>query len=367
MNPPLCIGLMSGTSLDGVDAALADFSGAAPRTLATHFAPFDSDLRAELLALQSPAENELERAALAANRLMRAYAAAVTVVLDQAGFEPESISALGAHGQTVRHRPELGYTLQLNNPALLAELTGIPVVADFRARDVAAGGQGAPLVPAFHRAAFGAPGQSRVIVNIGGIGNITVLQADDSVLGFDTGPGNVLMDLWINRHHGKAHDAAGAWAASGKVQAALLTQMLAEPYFALPSPKSTGRDLFNAGWLARHDSDHPAADVQATLCELTASTIVAAIRGQLNGHAQDTLDVFVCGGGVHNATLQLRLAALAPQWRWQSTAALGVAPDWVEAMAFAWLAHQTLAGAPGNLASVTGAAGARVLGAVYPR
>jgi anhydro-N-acetylmuramic acid kinase len=371
MSAQLCIGLMSGTSLDGVDAALADFAGPAPRTLATHFAPFDSDLRAELLALQRPVENELERAALAANQLVRAYAAAVTAVLNLADLKPEDISALGAHGQTVRHRPDLGYTLQLNNPALLAELTGIPVVADFRARDVAAGGQGAPLVPAFHRAVFGDPGHIRVIVNIGGIGNITVLNADGSVLGFDTGPGNVLMDLWIGRHHGKAHDAEGAWAASGQVQAALLAQMLAEPYFALPSPKSTGRDLFNPEWLARFGSDHPPADVQATLCELTATTIVDAIRRQLSGqprgHAADTLDVFVCGGGAHNPTLQQPLAALGTGWRWQSTDSLGVAPHRVEAMAFAWLAHRTLAQAPGNLASVTGAAGPRVLGAVYPR
>ncbi|HEY4375251.1 MAG TPA: anhydro-N-acetylmuramic acid kinase [Burkholderiales bacterium] len=367
MSTQYCIGLMSGTSLDGVDAALADFTAGSPRTVATHFAPFDSDLRAELLALQRPVENELERAALAANRLMRAYAAGVTAVLGKANVDAGEIRAVGAHGQTVRHRPDLGYTLQLNNPALLAELTGIAVVADFRARDVAAGGQGAPLVPAFHRAVFGIPGRLRVIVNIGGIGNITVLNADDRVLGFDTGPGNVLMDLWIARHQGRAHDAEGAWAASGRVQAALLAQMLTEPYFGLPSPKSTGRDLFNAEWLARFAGDHAAADMQATLCELTATTIVDAIRRQLGGHAGDAVEVFVCGGGAHNTTLRGRLAALGAGWRWAATDALGVAPDWVEAMAFAWLAHQTLANAPGNLASVTGAAGPRVLGALYPR
>jgi len=355
---------MSGTSLDGVDAALADFSAGQPRTLATHFAPFDADLRAELLALQSPADNELERAALAANRLVRAYAHAVAAVLAEADVEPQAVRALGAHGQTIRHRPELGFTLQLNNPALLAELTGCAVVADFRARDIAAGGQGAPLVPAFHQAVFGAPGQTRVIVNIGGIANLTLLDADGGILGFDTGPGNVLMDLWIGRHQGKTHDAGGAWAAGGQVLPALLAQWLADPYFALPPPKSTGRDLFNPAWLARHTAAHAPADVQATLCELTAGSIVEAIRRQV-GNAP--ADIFVCGGGVHNATLQARLASLSPQWRWQSTAALGVAPDWVEALAFAWLAHQTLSAAPGNLASVTGAAGSRVLGAVYPR
>jgi len=360
---------MSGTSLDGVDAALADFAGPAPRTLATHFSPFEADLRAELLALQSPVENELERAAFAANRLVRAYAAAAAEVLRAAGLKPEAIRALGAHGQTIRHRPELGYTLQLNNPALLAELTGIAVAADFRARDVAAGGQGAPLVPAFHRAVFGAPGQTRVIVNIGGIGNITLLAADGSVLGFDTGPGNVLMDLWIAQNQGKTFDEQGAWAATGRVLPDLLARLLAEPYLALPPPKSTGRDLFNPAWLAAHvqaaptDTNSP-ADVQATLCEYTAATIVDAIARQ---SAAGLLDVFVCGGGAHNATLMARLAARAPQWRWQSTAALGVAPDWVEALAFAWLAHRLLENTPGNLASVTGAQGPRVLGALYPR
>jgi anhydro-N-acetylmuramic acid kinase len=362
---------MSGTSLDGVDAALADFSGPAPRTLATHFSPFEADLRAELLALQSPAENELERAALAANRLVRAYAAAAAEILRAAGLKPDAIRALGAHGQTIRHRPELGFTLQLNNPALLAELTGIVVAADFRSRDVAAGGQGAPLVPAFHQAVFGTPGQTRVIVNIGGIGNITLLQADGAVLGFDTGPGNVLMDLWIGRHQGKTFDELGAWAATGQVLPDLLARLLAEPYLALPPPKSTGRDLFNPDWLARQLAPFSAgdpADVQATLCEYTAATIAQAIGRQLGaGAGVQPLAVFVCGGGAHNAQLQSRLAALGPAWRWQSTAALGVDPDWVEALAFAWLAHRCIDGAPGNLASVTGAAGARVLGALYPR
>jgi anhydro-N-acetylmuramic acid kinase len=363
----LYIGLMSGTSLDGVDAALADFSGPAPKTLATHFAPFEPDLRAELLALQSPVENELERAALAANRLVRAYAQAARAVLQTAARRPEEIRALGAHGQTIRHRPELGYTTQLNNPALLAELTGIAVAADFRSRDVAAGGQGAPLVPAFHQAVFGAPGQARVIVNIGGIGNITLLRADGGVLGFDTGPGNVLMDLWIGRRQGKTHDDAGAWAAAGLVIPDLLARLLAEPYLALPPPKSTGRDLFNPGWLDRQlagfETQAP-ADVQATLCEYSAATIVEAIGRQAG---EGPLDVFVCGGGAHNICLQARLAALAPRWRWQPTSALGVDPDWVEALAFAWLAHRLVEGGPGNLASVTGAAGARVLGALYPR
>jgi len=364
VNSTLYIGLMSGTSLDGVDCALADFSGSAPKTVATHFAPFDAPLRAELLALQAKTDNELERAALAANHLVRAYAGAVAAVLGQAGVESTAIRSIGAHGQTVRHRPEAGFTLQLNNPSLLAELTGIPVVADFRARDIAAGGQGAPMVPAFHRAVFGAAGRARVIVNIGGIANLTVLAADGSVLGFDTGPGNVLMDLWTHRHQGATHDAGGAWAASGRVLPDLLARLRAEPYLALKPPKSTGRDLFNPDWLARQTNGAAApADVQATLCEFTAATIVDAIHMQM-GDAP--VEIFVCGGGVHNATLQARLRALSAPWSWRGTDALGVDPDWVEAMAFAWLAHQTMEGRPGNIASVTGARGPRVLGAMYP-
>jgi len=355
---------MSGTSLDGVDCALADFSGPSPRTVATHFAPFEPALRAELLALQGKTDNELERAALAANGLVRAYAAAAAEVLRNTGVAANQVRAIGAHGQTIRHRPELGYTLQLNNPALLAELTGITVVADFRARDVAAGGQGAPLAPTFHHAVFGAPGKTRVIVNIGGIGNITLLGPDGGALGFDTGPGNVLMDLWIARHQGKSHDADGAWAAAGRVLPDLLARLLAEPYLALPPPKSTGRDLFTADWLDSHCAQLPPADVQATLCEFTAATIVDAIRTQVGDAATD---IFVCGGGGHNTHLQSRLRALGATWTWQATDALGVAADWVEAMAFAWLAQRALDNQPGNIASVTGAAGPRVLGAIYPR
>lgn len=365
MTSSLYIGLMSGTSLDGVDCALADFGGAAPRTLATHFAPFEPGLRAELLALQAKSDNELDRAALAANALARAYAGAVAKVLEQSGTDAGAVRAIGAHGQTIRHRPEAGYTLQLNSPALLAELTGIAVVADFRARDVAAGGQGAPLVPAFHQAVFATAGKTRVIVNIGGIGNITLLAADGKVLGFDTGPGNVLMDLWAQRYLHKPQDSGGAWAASGRVLPDLLARLLAEPYLKLPPPKSTGRDLFHTAWLDAHVGVGPAPqDVQATLCEFTAATITQAIRGQVGDAA---IEVFVCGGGVHNASLQKRLRALSPGWAWQATDALGVAADWVEALAFAWLARQTLENAPGNIPSVTGARGARVLGAVYPR
>ena len=392
---------MSGTSLDGIDAALVDFATAAPdtpasrssqtyqtplkpQTLATHYVPFDAPLRAELLALQAANGNEIERGALAANQLARAYAAAVRALLASAQVNAAEVEAIGAHGQTVRHRPEQGFTIQLNNPALLSELTGITVVADFRSRDIAAGGQGAPLVPAFHQAVFGVPGRGpcavpggsgdgtpegavgadRVIVNIGGIANLTHLPQTGPVTGFDTGPGNALMDLWTQRHLNQAYDAGGVWAATGCVLPALLERFLAEPYFRQAPPKSTGRDLFHAAWLEqRLAGSEAAADVQATLCELTARSIadaVNALAGSSNAEA------FVCGGGAHNAHLIGRLRAAAPRYAWQSTAPLGVPADWVEAVAFAWLAYQLIERKPASLAQVTGASGTRLLGAIYP-
>ena len=277
----LYIGLMSGTSLDGVDGVLADFADdGAIRTIGAAFIPFDAALRADLMALQASGVNEIEREAIAANRIAAAYAACAAQLLPGAAGP---VRAIAAHGQTVRHRPELGFTRQTINAALLAELTGIDVVADFRSRDVAAGGQGAPLVPAYHAAQFGQPGQTRVVVNIGGIGNISVLHADGCVTGFDTGPGNVLMDGWIARHQGKEYDADGAWAASGTADPALLAALLEEPYFALPAPKSTGRDLFHMDWLdamLARCAALPAADVQATLTQLTAVSIARAIAGE---------------------------------------------------------------------------------------
>jgi len=358
----LFIGLMSGTSLDGVDGVLADFSNGAIQTLAAAFTPFPPGLRAELMALQSASPNELEREALAANGLALVYAECVRALLPSS---PGPVTAVAAHGQTIRHRPELGFTRQTNNPALLAELTGLDVIADFRSRDVAAGGQGAPLVPAFHQAAFGTPGTARVVVNIGGIANISVLHADGRVSGFDTGPGNVLMDLWIGRHRGQDYDADGAWAASGTVNQALLATLLDEPYFRQPAPKSTGRDLFHQQWLddrlARHRGLAP-ADVQATLLHLSASTIAHAILGQ--GVTPDA--VYVCGGGAYNSTLLRCIGAELGGVAVESTAALGVAPNRVEALAFAWLGWRCLNRAPGNLPAVTGARGLRVLGALYP-
>ncbi|MFC5476514.1 anhydro-N-acetylmuramic acid kinase [Paraherbaspirillum soli] len=375
----LFIGLMSGTSLDGVDGVIAAFpSGPAQHpvtTVASAYVPFSASLRNELMALQSAGQNEIEREALVANTLASHYAACIERLLADAGLRPDQVRAIGVHGQTIRHRPELGFTRQANNPALLAELTGIDVIADFRSRDIAAGGQGAPLVPAFHQAVFADPDQTRVVVNIGGIANISVLhsqsQLDASrhIVGFDTGPGNVLMDLWIKRHQGKDYDENGAWAASGSPAPALLEALRNEVYFALPAPKSTGRDLFHDSWLAAKLDHFPqvaAADVQATLAVLTASTIADAIAQ----HAADVKTVHVCGGGAYNPYLMQQLAHALQRHHLvttvQSTEALGIAPNHVEAVAFAWLAQRFDQRLPGNLPLVTGASGLRILGALYP-
>lgn len=365
MASTLYIGLMSGTSLDGVDGVLADFSGRGMRTLDAAFTPFPADLRAELMALQAASANELEREALAANRLARCYAECTRTL---AAAAPGPVRAVAVHGQTIRHRPELGFTRQTNNPALLAELCGIDVIADFRSRDVAAGGQGAPLVPAFHEARFGKRGQVRVVVNIGGIGNISLLHGDGRVHGYDTGPGNVLMDLWIARHRGQAYDQDGAWAATGTVNGPLLDLLLDEPYFRQPPPKSTGRDLFHAQWLDGKLAQRPGldpADVQATLTRLTAVSIARAIQAETA--ARPAQAVYVCGGGAYNAVLLRDIAAaLGGNIPVTSTETLGVAPNRVEALAFAWLGYRFLRRQPGNLPAVTGATGPRILGALYP-
>ena len=359
----LFIGLMSGTSLDGVDAALVEFGPVKPVLVGTAYLPFPKDLKSELHALQSPGPNELDRSARSANALSRLYAEAVSVLLKKAGVAPAAVRACGCHGQTVRHRPEIGYTLQICNPALLVELTGIIAVADFRSRDIAAGGQGAPLVPAFHAAAFRDDGRHRVIANIGGIANLSDLPAQGKVTGFDTGPGNVLIDLWISRHQGVDHDSDGAWARGGKVLADVLAQMLAEPYFAKRPPKSCGRDLFNEYWLEQFALERaPAQDVQATLAELSARSIAAAV----DLHCPGADELYVCGGGAHNLDLLQRLRISLPRHHVDTTAALGIDPDWVEAIAFAWLARQALLGLDANLPAVTGASGPRILGAIYP-
>lgn len=358
--PSFFIGLMSGTSLDGVDGILTAFDDVQHAA----YVPFPASLRQELLALQSASDNEIHREALAANQLVLLYAECVQQLLKASGIPAADVRAIAAHGQTIRHLPASGYTRQINNPALLAELSGIDVIADFRSRDIAAGGQGAPLVPAFHQAVFGSTTQTRVVANIGGISNISILKPHGEVSGFDTGPGNLLIDGWISQHTGAAYDEDGRWAASGSVSQALLTAMLAEPFLALLPPKSTGRDLFHAQWLATKLRAFPslnAQDVQATLAAFTAQSLADAIRL----HAPDATGLYVCGGGALNGHLMATLAKILPM-PVESTAALGVSPNHVEALAFAWLAARFCERLPGNLPAVTGARGSRVLGALYP-
>ncbi|HEY8049477.1 MAG TPA: anhydro-N-acetylmuramic acid kinase [Ramlibacter sp.] len=362
MAQELYIGLMSGTSLDGVDGVLADFGDGRLQVIAHDSAPFAAGLRAELLALNTPGENELHRAALAANALMRVYAQ-VAARLKQAA--QGKVTAIGAHGQTVRHRPQefdaTGYTIQLCNGALLAELTGVDVACDFRSRDVAAGGQGAPLAPFFHRAMFAKQGETIGVLNIGGISNLTVLGADGTQLGFDCGPGNGLMDAWCARHLGQPFDEEGKWAASGRVDPLLLKKLLSDPYFARQPPKSTGRDLFNAQWLQQQGvAALKAEDAQATLAELTAT----ACANDAKPHGLKRL--VVCGGGALNTHLTNRLRALLPGVDVIASSEAGLPPLQVEATAFAWLARKCMLREPLQLKSTTGARGARVLGCVYP-
>ena len=366
------IGLMSGTSLDGVDGVVIDVSETDIAVLGHAVAPLPATLKDELLALNQPGPNELHRAALAANALMRVYSKVVSQLLSGSFLTSLQITAIGAHGQTIRHQPQMhdgtGYTLQLANPALLAELTGIDVVADFRSRDVAAGGQGAPLVPLFHQSVFGKSGQTIAVLNLGGIANLTVVgpALADDLLGFDCGPGNVLMDAWCLRHRAEPFDANGDWAATGQVQPNLLAALLAEPFFALPAPKSTGRDLFNPHWLAskldQFDSFFTPVDVAATLAELTANACAACIVR----YASDSNVLIVCGGGTFNAHMMQRLQALLPSQVVTSSQAHGMPALQVEAAAFAWLAHKAVRREALCLQSITGSQGARVLGAIYP-
>lgn len=374
MSSDCFIGLMSGTSMDGADGVLVDFSGPQPVVHAAAHTPFPDTLREAFGALQQPGDDEIHREAVAANGLARVYAECVAELLRLADTEPAHVTAIGAHGQTIRHRPGLydgiGYTRQTQHPALLAELTDIDVIADFRSRDIAAGGQGAPLVPAVHAALFGARDETRVICNIGGISNISIVPAAHSgrpVTGFDCGPGNALLDDWILRHRGLPFDDRGAWGASGHVDAVLLAQLLVEPYFRAAPPKSTGRDLFHPGWLQgvlNSLAKQPAAaDVQATLATLTAT----AIARDVQAHAPSAHRLIVCGGGARNDYVMATLARLLPGITVQTTEDFGVPVSQVEAIAFAWLARQCVRRAPGNVPTVTGAAGPRVLGAIYPR
>jgi anhydro-N-acetylmuramic acid kinase len=372
----LYIGLMSGTSLDGVDGVLIELNHLDDpsqwRAIGHRHQQFPSSLTSTMLSLNTSGGDELHRAGLAGNALAELYAAVVNELLKDAGLVPGAIRAIGAHGQTVRHRPGafdgVGYTVQINNPARLAELTGIDIVADFRNRDVAAGGQGAPLVPAFHRAAFGRADETVVVLNLGGISNISVLEASGSTIGFDCGPGNVLMDMWCGRHLGQPYDAGGSWAASGHVNEPLLASLQTEPYFDAPAPKSTGRDLFNATWLDRHLSGVAPAgaiapeDVQATLAQLTAWACAQGIHSD----AGDADTVLVCGGGARNDWLMSLLQKAMPGAGVTTTLARGVSPETVEAAAFAWLAKAWIDRRPANVPAVTGAVGPRMLGALYP-
>lgn len=360
----LYLGVMSGTSLDGLDIALIE-QHTQPRLLACLYIPMPPSLRSDLLSLCTSGVDELARASLAENQWVELAAQGIQRLLAEQKLDAADIRAIGSHGQTVRHEPLRGFTVQIGNPALLAELTGITVIGDFRRRDVAAGGQGAPLVPAFHQSLFSELGQLRAVLNVGGFSNLSLLHADGSVSGFDCGPGNVLLDAWIDRQRGDAFDADGDWAASGTLDGALLDRLLANEFFQARGPKSTGRELFNLPWLEGHLAQHPAvaaADVQRTLLELTALSIVDSLRAA----QPHTHELLVCGGGAHNRALMQRLEQLLPGTTVASTEAYGVSPDWVEAMAFAWLAHCCLERIPGNRPEVTGARGLRVLGAIYP-
>ena len=378
MTPTFFIGLMSGTSLDGVDGIIANIDTAGRLKVVAHdFVSFDSAFRIELLSLNQSGPDELHRSALVGDAISRHYAEVVQRLLHQTSIHCEQVSAIGAHGQTVRHRPlefdadvarhqaAVGYTLQLINPALLAELTGIDVVADFRSRDLAAGGQGAPLVPAFHQGVFAQPGRSVAVLNIGGISNLSVLHSQGDVLGWDCGPGNALMDHWCAMHTGAPFDRDGAWAAGGRVVPELLDKLMDEDFLHRAPPKSTGRDLFNSSWLQTRlpKATLAAQDVQATLTEFTA---LACAKDVLQ-HAANAQTLIVCGGGALNSHLMRRLAHHLPQLQVVSSDLQGLPPLQVEAAAFAWLAFKTVRRETSSLPSVTGAKGARVLGAIYPR
>ncbi len=362
----LFLGMISGTSADGIDVALVRFEG--ETTLLLHGAtyPYPTELRTLILDLsQASGQIKLDDFAALDQRIGTHFAEAALSSLAAAGVTAESVLALGSHGQTLRHRPHgpHPFTLQVGDASVIAERTGIRVVADFRRRDVAAGGQGAPLLPALHAALFADADSDVAVLNLGGIANLTLLPRAGGATGFDTGPANCLLDAWSMRHRGTAHDEGGTWAASGTVAPALLESMLAESFFALPAPRSTGRDRFHLGWLDRllPAGKFDPADVQATLLELTARTIAEALKSEL----PDAARVLACGGGVHNAALMRRLSTLVSPAALTTTDAYGLDPDFVEAAGFAWLARQTLLGRPGNVPAVTGARGARVLGAIH--
>lgn len=363
--PDLYLGLISGTSADGIDVALVAFEPTLQLVVGRTYA-WEPALRARLVELGQGGEaKSLDELGELDVRVAQCFADAALALIGEAGIDKTQVRALGSHGQTVRHRPEarFPFTWQMGDGNVIAERSGITTVADFRRRDVAAGGHGAPLMPAFHAAMLASSDEDRAVLNLGGIGNFTLLPRDGAVRGFDTGPANALLDAWCERHTGRGYDANGEFAASGQVDEALLVRLIEEPWFALPPPKSTGREQFHLSWVeTKLRGGEAAADVQATLLELSARTVADALRATQT----TTKRVLACGGGVHNAALMARIAANLPGVIVESTAIHGLAPDFVEAMGFAWLARETLHGRPGNLPSVSGARGPRVLGAVYP-
>ncbi len=355
--------------MDAIDAVCVDFDGQFPRLVATHGHPISADIRDSVLGITAGVPHDYHLVAVLDVRIGELFAEAALAVMEKAGAAPASIRAIGSHGQTVLHRPngDWPYTAQIGDPNIIAERTGITTVADFRRRDVAAGGQGAPLVPAFHQAVFWSSAVNRLVVNIGGMSNITVLSQDPSVpvVGFDTGPGNVLLDAWASVHRGAPLDEGGRWAAQGQIHLPLLQELLQDDYFSLPPPKSTGRERFNVSWLQEKLARLPVSvapeNIQRTLCELT----VTSLKHAITQYADPPREVLICGGGAHNPLIMAGLSQSLPGSPVYSTERYGLPPDWVEAVAFAWLAERTLAGLPGNLPSVTGARRSVVLGAVY--
>ncbi|MFT5594418.1 MAG: anhydro-N-acetylmuramic acid kinase [Oceanicoccus sp.] len=356
------IGQMSGTSLDGVDTVIIAINTDKIELIGSVHQSFPEPLKQRVTSLCQGTKDELDLAAKVSNQLSQLYAKGVVEVLRHTGIKPAQIKAIGCHGQTVRHMPP-HYTVQLINGALLAELTGIDVVCDFRSRDMAAGGQGAPLVPAFHQQVFQQADKDTVVVNVGGMANISFLPIHGDVGGFDTGPGNILMDAWCIKHKKGPYDSNGQWAQSGKVNTVLLAQLLDDPYFKMQAPKSTGREHFNLQWLTQFPIlDIPAQDVQATLLHLTSSSICQEIK-----RLTPSADVIICGGGAFNGQLLKALSHdLGSSFHICRSVKLGIDPQWVEAMAFAWLGQQNILRFAGNVAGVTGAKGPRILGALYP-
>jgi anhydro-N-acetylmuramic acid kinase len=371
-NRALYIGLMSGTSMDGIDAAIIECGEGKTHLVASHEQAIPADIRSEIAQISNSGENEIERMGQLDRNLGELFARTVLQLLESADINARQITAIGSHGQTIRHRPpsaadtgERSFTLQIGDPNTIAEKTGITTVADFRRRDIAAGGEGAPLAPAFHAAAFSRAGVNRAIVNIGGIANVSVLEGTQLLAGFDTGPGNTLLDHWIERELGNRYDSGGQWAAEGQVETQLLEQLLDHPYLAKTGPRSTGKEVFNLNWLEQCLGPYGECDpqnIQATLAQFTAQSIAHG----LNGCSIPIEEIYVCGGGAHNTDLMRRIYREVGSARLATTSVLGLDPDWVEAAAFGWLAHQTLQGLPGNAPQVTGAEGLRVLGGVFP-